>query len=116
MTYSADMSSPRPRMTMIVMDILDAVMNAPPDSPAWGLMICEATGHGPSSTYPALERMLKTGWIEDEWEEPQPGDRPRRRYYRITGAGLAAYRAAATARTGRRLIWAADGIPAEGAK
>jgi hypothetical protein len=46
-------------MTMIVMDILDVVMSAPPDSPAWGLMICEATGHGPSSIYPALERLLK---------------------------------------------------------
>ena len=40
---------------MIVMDILDVVMNAPPDSPAWGLMLCELTGHGPSTIYPALD-------------------------------------------------------------
>jgi PadR family transcriptional regulator PadR len=102
-------------MTMIVMDILDAVISAPSDSPAWGLMICEATGHGPSSIYPALDRMLKAGWIEDEWEEPQPEDRPRRRFYTVTGAGREAYREAATARAGRRRIWAADVATAGGA-
>jgi len=103
-------------MTMIVMDILDVVMSAPPDSPAWGLMICEATGHGPSSIYPALERLLKASLIDDEWEEPQPEDRPRRRYYTVTGAGRAAYREAATARAGRRKIWAADVAPGGGAE
>jgi PadR family transcriptional regulator PadR len=97
-------------MTMLLMDILDAVMSAPPDSPAWGLMICEATRHGPSSIYPALERLLKAGWIKDEWEE-QPRDRPRRRFYTVTGVGREAYREAATARAGRRRMWAADVTP-----
>lgn len=97
---------------MLLMDILDAVMSAPSDSPAWGLMLCEATDHGPSSIYPALDRMLKAGWIEDEWEEPQPEDRPRRRFYTITGAGRAAYQEAAAARAARRAAWGRAGLRA----
>ena len=51
------------RVTLIVMDVLDVVMNAPTDDPTWGLRICEATGHGPGSVYPCLERLLKAGWL-----------------------------------------------------
>lgn len=89
-------------MTLITMDVLDVVMNAPADDPAWGLRICEESGHGAGSVYPALERMLRFGWLEDSWEEPQPEDRPRRRYYTITGAGRAAYQEANAARDARR--------------
>ncbi len=89
-------------MTLITMDVLDVVMNAPADDPAWGLRICEESGHGPGSIYPALERMLRFGWLEDSWEEPQPEDRPRRRYYTITSAGRAAYREANAARDARK--------------
>lgn len=101
---------------MIVMDILDVVMNAPPDSPAWGLMLCELTGHGPSTIYPALDRLLKAGMIDDQWEEPQPDDRPRRRFYTITAVGRAAYQEEVTARAARRTTWArptlrAGGVP-----
>jgi PadR family transcriptional regulator PadR len=103
------------RMTMVVMDVLDVVMSAPSDDLAWGLRICEATGHGTGTVYPALERLLKAGLIQDEWEEPQPDDRPRRRYYAITGAGLAAYQKETAARGARKAAWTHRAPRPEGA-
>ena len=92
-------------MTMVVMDVFDVIMNASLDDPAWGLSICEATGHGTGTVYPALSRLLKAGWIEDRWEEPPPADRPRRRYYSVTAAGRTAYQEAVAARAARRTAW-----------
>jgi PadR family transcriptional regulator PadR len=46
------------------------------------------TAHG--TLYKALSRMEKAGLLESRWEDPQLGadeGRPRRRLYRITGAG-----------------------------
>lgn len=91
---------------MVVMDILDVLMNAPPDDPAWGLQLCEMTGHGTGTIYPALDRLLKVHWIEDSWEESPPEGRPRRRYYSITSAGRAAYQEAVATRAARRTAWA----------
>lgn len=102
-------------MTIVVMDILDLVASASADDLAWGSKICEQTGHGPGTIYPALDRMLKAGLIEDRWEQPPPEDRPPRRYYTITSAGRAAYQEAVTARAGRRLTWATRGADAGGA-
>lgn len=101
-------------MTMVIMDVLDVLTNAPPDDPAWGLRICELTGHGSGTVYPALDRLLKAGWIEDRWEDPAPTDRPRRRFYLITAAGRAAHREAVNARAIRRLAW--TGTSSVGAK
>jgi hypothetical protein len=28
------------------MDVLDVLANPPPDNPAWGLRLCQVTGHG----------------------------------------------------------------------
>ena len=93
------------RMTMVVMDVLDVLMSAPPDDPAWGLKMCEQTGHGTGTIYPALDRLLQAGWIEDRWEEPAPADRPRRRFYNVTSVGRAAYQEAVAARSRRRTAW-----------
>jgi DNA-binding PadR family transcriptional regulator len=49
------------------------------------------TAHG--TLYKALSRMEKAGLLESSWEDPQLAadhGRPRRRLYRITGAGEAA--------------------------
>lgn len=99
------MATPRIRLTMVVADVLDVIMSAPQDDPAWGLRICEATGHGPGTTYPALDRLMKAGWIEDRWEDPAPADRPRRRFYAITSVGRAGYGAALRARDEKRSKW-----------
>jgi PadR family transcriptional regulator PadR len=108
------MTAPRIRVTLVIMDVLDAIMAASTDDPAWGLRICEATGHGPGTTYPALDRLMKVGWIEDRWEDPVPADRPRRRFYTITSAGRAGYAAALEERASRRVAWTRPGMPAGG--
>jgi PadR family transcriptional regulator, regulatory protein PadR len=100
---------------MVIMDVLDVLLNAPADDPAWGLKICEQTGHGTGTIYPALDRLLKAHWIEDRWEEPPPEDRPRRRYYSVTAAGQAAYQEEITARQARRTAWARPTLRAGGA-
>ena len=109
------MSTPRIRLTAVIMDILDVLTNSPSDNPAWGLRLCEVTGYGTGTIYPALDRMLKVGWIEDRWEEPQPQDRPRRRFYEITAAGREAYQEAVAARKGRRAAWLRPELRAGGA-
>ena len=96
------MSAPKIRLTAVTMDVLDVLTNSPVDDPPWGLRLCEQTSYGTGTVYPALDRLLKVGWIEDRWEEPQQADRPRRRYYYITSAGRAAYQEAIAAHAARR--------------
>lgn len=97
--------SNRIRLTVAVIDILDALLAVPEDDSLWGLRLCEMTGHGPGTVYPALDRLMKAGWIADWWEDPPPEDRPRRRYYTVTSAGRAGYRSAQAERDSRRKQW-----------
>ena len=99
------MSAPKIRLTAVIMDVLDVLTSSPSDDPAWGLRLCEVTGYGTGTIYPALDRLLKARWIESRWEEPAPEGRPRRRYYSITSAGRAAYQEAIAARAARRTLW-----------
>lgn len=99
---------------MVILDVLDVLMSAPPDDPVWGLKLCEQTGHGSGTIYPALDRLLQAGWIEDRWEEPTPADRPRRRYYSVSADGRAAYQEAVAARAARRTAWASGSLHAGG--
>jgi PadR family transcriptional regulator PadR len=49
------------------------------------------TGHG--TLYKALDRMERAGLLESRWEDPAiaaSDGRPRRRLYRVTGAGAQA--------------------------
>jgi DNA-binding PadR family transcriptional regulator len=58
------------------------------------------TAHG--TLYKALSRMEKAGLLESSWEDPQKAadeGRPRRRLYRITGAGEVALSRLAASRT-----------------
>jgi DNA-binding PadR family transcriptional regulator len=112
--YGCRMTARRLRVTMVILDILDVLMNASPDHPVWGLKLCEQTGHGTGTIYPALDRMLQAHWIEDRWEEPPPADRPRRRYYTVTSDGRTAYHEAVAARSARRATWAWQGLHAGG--
>jgi PadR family transcriptional regulator len=102
------------RLTAVIMDVLDVLTNSPLDDPPWGLRLCEQTAYGTGTVYPALDRLLKAGWIEDRWEDPPPADRPRRRYYIITSAGRAAYQEAIAARAARRTEWAARALTTGG--
>lgn len=93
------------RLTRVIMDVLDVLAVSPPDDPAWGLRLCEGTGYGTSTVYPALNRLLKADWIEDRWEDPPPEDRPKRRFYEITSTGREMYGAALRERENRRASW-----------
>jgi PadR family transcriptional regulator PadR len=93
------------RLTAVIMDVLDVLAASPPDDPAWGLRLCEATAYGTGTVYPALNRLLKAGWIADSWEDPPPDDRPRRRFYVITTTGRQMYADALREREQRRASW-----------
>ena len=99
------MSVPKIRPTAVIMDVLDILTDSPPDNPAWGLRLCEVTGYGTGTIYPALERLMDAGIIVDRWEDPPPADRPRRRYYELTSTGREWFAAVKRAREERRANW-----------
>ena len=98
-------SAPKVRLTAVIMDVLDVITSSPSDNPAWGLRVCEATGYGTGTIYPALDRLMKAGWITDHWEDPPPPDRPRRRFYEITSSGRERYAEALRSHRQRRAEW-----------
>ena len=60
------------RVSMVVLDIIERIDMAPPDDPAWGLRLCEETGYGTGTVYPALNKLLRAGWIIDRWKNRSP--------------------------------------------
>lgn len=112
--YDQHMNVQRIRLTMVLADVLDVIMSAPVDDPAWGLRICELTGHGSGTVYPALDRLMKAGWITDSWEYPVPANRPRRRFYTITPTGRQEYAAILASRATRRTAWVRAQVPSNG--
>ena len=54
-----------------------------------GAEITKATRVGASTLYPMLARMEHAGWLVGEWEDIDPSEagRPKRHFYRLTGAG-----------------------------
>jgi len=103
--YRFPMSATKIRLTAVIMDVLDVLTNSPPDNPAWGLRLCQQTGYGTGTIYPALDRLMKAGWISDHWEDPPPEDRPPRRFYEMTSTGREQYTAALRSRGERRAAW-----------
>jgi DNA-binding PadR family transcriptional regulator len=74
-----------------------AVLRAVPRTAGYGLDIMEATGLPSGTVYPTLGRLEKRGWVQARWENEAVArgeGRPRRRYYRLTGAGEAAVKEA----------------------
>lgn len=71
------------RVTPVMRDVLAVIAVAADDDPAWGFSVCEATGHGPGSVYPALDKLMNAGVIRDEMEDPVPPGREARRFYRL---------------------------------
>lgn len=99
------MSTPKIRLTAVILDVLDVLTNSPSDDPAWGLQLCKVTGYGTGTIYPALDRLMKAGWITDHWEDPPPADRPPRRFYEMTSTGREQYATALRAHRDRRAAW-----------
>lgn len=73
-----------------------AVMSAMMDDPSaqyWGYDLTKRAGVRSGVLYPILHRMLDEGWLRDGWEDSaDAGGRPPRRYYELTGEGIAHFR------------------------
>jgi PadR family transcriptional regulator, regulatory protein PadR len=90
------------RLTKPTIAVLEVLLAATDDAPAWGLSICRDADLGSGTVYPILDRLTERGWTRS-WDEavPHPG-RPSRRYYELTNAGRAQAQAALEARRARR--------------
>ncbi|HEV2891770.1 MAG TPA: helix-turn-helix transcriptional regulator [Frankiaceae bacterium] len=89
------------RFTTATRLVLDVIMGAPPEDPAWGYRIIDESGLGSGTVYPIVDRLEEAGLIVGEWEAAQPDDRPRRRFYTVTGAGRVWYEQHSRGRTRR---------------
>jgi len=92
--------------------VLDVFLAAS-DADHYGLAIGTATRLPSGTIHPILARLEGLGWLSSTWEVVDPADagRPRRRLYRLTGAGLVEGRAVAAAADVRRARLARDPGP-----
>jgi DNA-binding PadR family transcriptional regulator len=77
-----------PRITAPTLKVLRAFMTRPDDGLS-GADIGRQTKLGSGTLYPILLRLEQAGWLDSHWEDetPQVLERPRRRFYRLTGLG-----------------------------
>jgi DNA-binding PadR family transcriptional regulator len=72
-----------------------AVLQCIADGHRYGFEIIDRTGLPSGTVYPALSSLERRGLVSARWEgdaNARAEARPRRRYYRMTGAGQAALR------------------------
>lgn len=90
------------RLTKPTIALLETLLSATSDSPAWGLSICRDADLGPGTVYPILDRLTERGWVTSHDETgPHPG-RPARRFYELTGTGRQLATQALQAREAKR--------------
>ncbi|MDT0387854.1 PadR family transcriptional regulator [Streptomyces dubilierae] len=90
------------RLTKPTIAVLETLLSATDERPAWGLSICRDADLGPGTVYPILDRLTDRGWVTSRSEtDPHPG-RPARRYYELTGEGRLLASQALEARKARR--------------
>jgi len=79
------------RVTDATLDVLEILLGGGEE--LYGLRIAKAASRPTGSVFPILARLEQLGWVISEWESGDPGARgPRRRFYRLTGLGLAGAR------------------------
>jgi PadR family transcriptional regulator, regulatory protein PadR len=85
-------------MTLPTQLVLRELLSNPAQE-KYGLQLCEAAGLPSGTIHPILARLERLGWLESRWEHADPHEqgRPRRRYYRLSGEGALAARAALAA-------------------
>lgn len=83
------------RITQPTLDVLEVLVAAfDGDEKIHGWAIMKKTKRSGPTVYNVLDRLEDARWITGEWEELEPGaNRPRRRFYRLTGEGVPAARA-----------------------
>jgi PadR family transcriptional regulator, regulatory protein PadR len=78
-----------PKMSSSVVSVLEVFLEDP-QAVRYGLELGASTGLASGTIHPVLARLEGAGWVESEWEEIDPVSvgRPRRRFYRLTAAGV----------------------------
>lgn len=84
-----------PRMTLPTQLVLRVLLEEP--TREWyGLELSAVAGLATGTIHPILARLERVGWLSSRWEQvdTRREGRPRRRYYRLDPASLAAVQAA----------------------
>lgn len=75
------------RITAPFLDVAEVLLTAVGDE-LHGWPIIKASGRGGPTVYKILDRMTEMGWLTARWDDrPAEPNKPRRRYYRLTGEG-----------------------------
>jgi DNA-binding PadR family transcriptional regulator len=87
------MGEKNPRVTVQLLDVFRVLLESP-TADWYGLEIARRAGLKSGTIYPILARLERVGWLHSAWEgiDPAIAGRPRRRLYRLTGAGEQAVR------------------------
>src|SRR5690349_16445848 len=81
------------RITAPFLDVLETFLAAR-DEELHGWAIIKASKRGGPTVYKILERLAEMGWVTSRWDDRQSEpNKPRRRYYRLTGEGAERARA-----------------------
>jgi PadR family transcriptional regulator, regulatory protein PadR len=65
--------------------VLLVLLSGAPELGGYTIARAAMTGYG--RVYGILARLERLGWAESDRESPEPLNRPRRRFYRLTGDG-----------------------------
>ncbi|CAM5695576.1 PadR family transcriptional regulator [Streptomyces pharetrae] len=90
------------RLTKPTIAVLETLLSAAEDAPAWGLSICREADLGPGTVYPILDRLSERGWVTSHEETGSHPGRPARRFYELTATGRRQATEALAARRARR--------------
>jgi PadR family transcriptional regulator PadR len=80
------------RVTSPLLDVLEVLVRADNDkAELHGWAIMKAAKRSGPTVYGVLDRLEDDGWITGQWEAQHPdSNKPRRRFYRLTAAGVTA--------------------------
>ena len=77
------------RITAPLLDVLEAFL-ASDGGELHGWAIIKASHRGGPTVYKILERLTDMGWVTARWDDqPAAPNKHRRRYYKLTGDGVA---------------------------
>ncbi|BCL16049.1 PadR family transcriptional regulator [Micromonospora sagamiensis] len=79
------------RVTGPLLAVLNALLAAE-DHELHGWAIMKTTGKSGPTIYKILERLAEARWVTSRWDEHTEPGKPRRRYYQLTGHGVASAR------------------------
>jgi PadR family transcriptional regulator PadR len=92
------------RVTEATLDVLDVLLKAHAEGrDVHGWELKKATRRSGPTVYGVIDRLEDARLIEGHWENQEPSDKgPRRRYYRLTGAGVTTASSLIAERRGQR--------------